>query len=106
MKSRIKSGGRFWTKTNMVRLYGWAERGQRLVDAAPHGHWNTSTPAKALGHAQDCNVFAFPICPTRLGCDSLACRNRSTGATMEFSLGSFGDVRLDKRGTRSSNRWW
>ncbi len=32
-----------WTKTNMVRLYGWAERGERLVGAVPHGHWNTST---------------------------------------------------------------
>ena len=32
-----------WTKTNMIRLYGWAEAGRRLVDAAPHGHWNTST---------------------------------------------------------------
>jgi hypothetical protein len=32
-----------WTKTNMIRLYGWAEVGHRLVDAAPHGHWNTST---------------------------------------------------------------
>jgi len=27
----------------MVRLYGWAERGDRLVDAVPHGRWNTST---------------------------------------------------------------
>ena len=27
----------------MIRLYGWAEVGHRLVDAAPHGHWNTST---------------------------------------------------------------
>ena len=32
-----------WTKTNMIRLYGWAEVGDRLVDAVPHGHWNTST---------------------------------------------------------------
>jgi hypothetical protein len=32
-----------WTKTNMVRLYGWSEIGRRLVDATPHGHWNTST---------------------------------------------------------------
>ena len=31
------------TKTNMVRLYGWADVGHRLVDAVPHGHWNTST---------------------------------------------------------------
>ena len=30
-----------WTKTNMIRLYGWAEVGHRLVDAVPHGHWNT-----------------------------------------------------------------
>jgi transposase len=27
----------------MVRLYGWAEVGRRLVDAVPHGHWKTST---------------------------------------------------------------
>jgi transposase len=32
-----------WTKTNMVRQYGWAEVGRRLVDAVPHGHWKTST---------------------------------------------------------------
>jgi DDE superfamily endonuclease len=32
-----------WTKTNITRLYGWAEVGHRLVDAVPHGHWNTST---------------------------------------------------------------
>ena len=29
--------------TNMVRRYGWAPRGERLVDAAPHGHWKTTT---------------------------------------------------------------
>ncbi len=39
-----------WTKTNMVRLYGWAERGERLVGAVPHGHWNTSTFIAALRH--------------------------------------------------------
>ena len=32
-----------WTKTNMTRLYGRAARGQRLVQAVPHGHWNTTT---------------------------------------------------------------
>lgn len=32
-----------WTKTNMTRLYGWAAVGHRLVDAVPHGYWNTST---------------------------------------------------------------
>jgi len=32
-----------WTKTNMVRPYGWAEVGRRLVEAVPHGHWKTST---------------------------------------------------------------
>ena len=30
-------------KTNMTRLYGRAEGGQRVVDAAPHGHWGTTT---------------------------------------------------------------
>ena len=29
--------------TNMVRRYGWGPRGERLVDAAPHGHWQTTT---------------------------------------------------------------
>lgn len=29
--------------TNMVRRYGWAPKGRRLVDAAPHGHWRTTT---------------------------------------------------------------
>lgn len=29
--------------TNMTRLYGWGERGKRLVDHAPHGHWKTTT---------------------------------------------------------------
>jgi transposase len=32
-----------WTKTNMIRAYGWAGLGHRLIDATPHGHWNTST---------------------------------------------------------------
>ena len=29
--------------TNTVRRYGWALRGERLVTAAPHGHWRTTT---------------------------------------------------------------
>lgn len=29
--------------TNMVRRYGWGPKGERLVDAAPHGHWKTTT---------------------------------------------------------------
>ena len=29
--------------TNMVRRYGWGPRRERLVDAAPHGHWRTTT---------------------------------------------------------------
>jgi putative transposase len=37
-----------WTKTNMTRLYGWAPKGHRLVDAVPWGHWKTSTFIAAL----------------------------------------------------------
>jgi transposase len=37
-------------KTNMVRLYGRAPRGQRLLGAVPHGHWQTSTFLAALRH--------------------------------------------------------
>jgi len=29
--------------TAMTRLYGWGPRGERLVDAAPYGHWKTTT---------------------------------------------------------------
>src|SRR3712207_1587998 len=29
--------------TAMTRLYGWAPKGERLVDAAPYGHWKTTT---------------------------------------------------------------
>jgi transposase len=35
-------------KTNMTRLYGRAFGGQRLVDAAPHGHWSTTTMLSAM----------------------------------------------------------
>ena len=39
-----------WTKTNMTRTHGWAERGQRLIDKIPHGHWMTTTFLAALRH--------------------------------------------------------
>lgn len=29
--------------TNMVRLRGWGPKGERLLDATPHGHWRTTT---------------------------------------------------------------
>jgi transposase len=32
-----------WTTTNMVRLYGRAPYGRRLIEAVPHGHWHIST---------------------------------------------------------------
>ena len=32
----------------MTRLCGWAERGRRLVDKIPHGHWKTTTFLPAL----------------------------------------------------------
>jgi transposase len=32
-----------WTTTNMVRLYGRAPCGRRLIEAVPHGHWHIST---------------------------------------------------------------
>jgi transposase len=35
-------------KTNLTRLYGRAEGGQRVVDAAPWGHWRTTTLIGAL----------------------------------------------------------
>ena len=38
-----------WAATNMTRRYGRAPRGQRLVGAVPHGHWQTTTFVAALG---------------------------------------------------------
>jgi transposase len=32
-----------WASTNLGRLYGRAPRGERLVEAVPHGHWQTTT---------------------------------------------------------------
>lgn len=39
-------------RTNMVRLYGRALRGKRLVAHAPCGHWKTTTFVAALRHDQ------------------------------------------------------
>lgn len=36
------------TATNMIRRYGWGPEGERLVDAAPHGHWRTTAFAAGL----------------------------------------------------------
>ena len=37
-----------WAKTNLTRTHGYAPRGQRLIDGAPHGHWQTTTFVGAL----------------------------------------------------------
>lgn len=37
-----------WAKTNMTTTHGYAPKGERLIDAAPHGHWNTTTFVGAL----------------------------------------------------------
>ena len=37
-----------WLKTNMIKTTGWAPVGERLVDHAPFGHWNTQTFIAAL----------------------------------------------------------
>ena len=44
--------GETWAKTNMIRPRGRCGRGQRLVEAVPHGHWQTSTFIGALRHDQ------------------------------------------------------
>lgn len=36
--------------TNMIRRYGRAPRGERVVDAAPYGHWKTTTFVAGLRH--------------------------------------------------------
>lgn len=37
-----------WAKTNMIRRYGRALHGQRLVESVPHGHWHTTTVLMGL----------------------------------------------------------
>ena len=32
----------------MTPLYGWAEKGKRVIDHVPHGHWKTTTFLAAL----------------------------------------------------------
>ncbi len=39
-----------WVKTNMTRLAGWCQIGQRLLAKVPHGHWKTLTLVAALRH--------------------------------------------------------
>ena len=35
-------------KTNMTRGYGWGLGGERVHDAVPHGHWQTTTMLAAI----------------------------------------------------------
>lgn len=37
-------------KTNMIKTSGWAPRGDRLIDHAPAGRWNTQTFVAGLRH--------------------------------------------------------
>jgi transposase len=37
-----------WAKTNMARTHGYAPKGERLTDAAPYGHWQTTTFVGAI----------------------------------------------------------
>ena len=37
-----------WTQTNMTPLYGRADKGKRVIDYVPHGHWKTTTFVAAL----------------------------------------------------------
>jgi transposase len=37
--------------TNMISRHGWGPKGERLVDATPHGHWLTTTFVAGLRSA-------------------------------------------------------
>jgi transposase len=37
-----------WAKTNMIRRYGRALHGRRIVESVPHGHWHTTTVLMGL----------------------------------------------------------
>jgi len=88
-------------KTNMAKTTGWAERGARLVDHAPFGHWNTQTFIAALRHdrldapwviggaplvhvnmhcrAADQPGILRPLCRNPTGPDPAKGRRRDTG---------------------------
>lgn len=46
-------------KTNMTRLYGRAERGQRVCDAVPNGSWHTTTMIAAIRLTEPQAPFVF-----------------------------------------------
>jgi transposase len=37
-------------KTNMTRLYGWGPKPERVTEAVPHGHWQTTTLVQAIDY--------------------------------------------------------
>lgn len=37
-------------KTNMTRTYGWGPTFERVVDAVPHGHWQTTTLVQVIDY--------------------------------------------------------
>ena len=48
-------------KTNMTRLYGWADRSKRCIDYAPHGHWKTATMISAIRSNQVIEQATFMV---------------------------------------------
>ena len=62
-------------KTNMTKAAGWAQVGDRLIDHAPAGRWNTQTFIAGLRHdridatgvingAMDREMFELYVCPS------------------------------------------
>ena len=48
MKDRFVFLDETGAKTNMKRLHGWSDYGERLVDSTPGGHWSTTTIISAI----------------------------------------------------------
>ena len=48
-----------WAKTNMTRLRGWSNVGQRLVAKIPHGQWKTLTFIAGLRCDELCAPIVF-----------------------------------------------
>jgi hypothetical protein len=78
-----------WTKTNMTRLYGWAPRGERLIDKVPQGKGKTATFLAALRNDRieaPC-LFDGPIILPR-GRSSASCGVRSTSHGRYWQVGN------------------
>jgi hypothetical protein len=55
-----------WASTDMARRYGRCPKGERLVEAIPHGHWKVTTFVAALRQDGLVAPMTCDVLPRRL----------------------------------------